>query len=311
METEILDQTVDAIRQFNRFYTQKIGVLTDHVLETPYTLTEARVLFELGSRGPLCATHLIDELGIDPGYLSRMLASFESSGLILRSSSTTDRRKRIAELTAKGLSVYQRLVNRARDDIRSMLDGLPNEKQRRMMRGLEDVRAALNGASPAINTVQIRTHRPGDIGWIIERHGEIYHEEYNWDISFEILVMDIMAELMKSHDPDRDRIWIAEVGGERAGCILATRADNELVKLRLFLVEPWARGRGVGRRLIEELIAFSKSTGYKKITLWTQSCLEAARHLYQAHGFQKVAEEKHHSFGHDLVGETWELQLKT
>lgn len=304
-----LDQRIEAVRRFNRFYTQKIGVLTDHMHNTPFTLTEARLLFEIGSREPVSASRLTEELGIDPGYLSRLLASFESQRLILRSSPANDRRKRISELAPKGKAVFRTLVDRARDDVRVLLDSLSDEKQSRVVRAMTTIRETLNANHNGSAGVMTRTHRSGDIGWIIERHGAIYYQEHGWDQTFETLVARILTELVDSFEEEKDRIWIAEIDGERVGCILAARADDEIVRLRLFLVEPWARGRGVGKRLIQDFLSFARSAGYRKAVLWTNSNLESARHLYEKFGFIKVAEEVHHSFGHDLVGENWELTL--
>jgi len=304
-----LDQRIEVVRRFNRFYTQKIGVLTDQMHDTPFTLTEARVLFEIGSRGPMSASQLTEELGIDPGYLSRLLASFESQRLILRSSPAGDRRKRISELAPKGRAVYQTLVDRAREDIKSLIDNLSDESQAQVVRAMTTIRETLSATRNGSAGVMIRTHRSGDIGWIVERHGDVYHREYGWDQTFEALVARILAELVDSFDDQKDRIWIAEIDGERVGCILAARADDEIVRLRLFLVEPWARGRGIGKRLIQDFLGFARSAGYRKAVLWTQSNLVSARHLYEKFGFTKVEEEAHHSFGHDLIGEHWALTL--
>ena len=304
-----INQRVDALRHFNRFYTRQIGVLDEHMLNTPYSLSEARVLYELANSQQVTATQVADELGIDAGYLSRMLASFERKGLITRKPLASDRRKRIPKLAARGRSVYRTLANRARDDVKSMLADIPVRDQERTIRAMATIREVLNDRATVTAPVVIRTHRPGDIGWIVERHGAIYTQERQWDQTFEALVAEILVELIRVYDHRKDHIWIAEIDSKRAGCIVMARADDAVVKLRLFLVEPWARGRGIGRQLVEESIRFSRRAGYRKITLWTQSELHAARHLYEEFGFHLVAEKAHHSFGHDLVGENWDLEL--
>lgn len=304
------DTKVDNIRSFNRFYTQRIGVLEEHMLDTPYSLTEARILFELGQRDDLTATDLARLLNLDTGYLSRNLSAFEMNKLITRLPASADRRKRLLALTPKGQSAFTDLVERAKDQIKAMLEGLGEESQNQVVEAMSTIQGILDPDAPKPTSVVIRSHRPGDIGWIVQRHGELYNLEYRWDETFEALVAAILGELVPMFDHRRDHIWIAEVGGVRAGCVVAARADDNILKLRLFLVEPWARGRGVGKQLVDEFIRFARQAGYQKITLWTQSVLTAARHIYEKAGFELKAEKPHHSFGHDLVAETWERELR-
>jgi DNA-binding MarR family transcriptional regulator/ribosomal protein S18 acetylase RimI-like enzyme len=307
-ENDIQQQVTD-VRRFNRFYTRQIGVLSEGLLDTPWSLTEARVLFELANRPDLTVTGLASQLGVDAGYMSRTVTAFVKDGLVTRSRSDNDGRRRIVTLTDKGQAAYRELNERSGAEVQAMLEGLPGEARQRLLKAMSAIEDVLAERSAAGTPVLIRTHRPGDIGWIIQRHALVYGEEYRWDETFESLVVYILAQLIPTYEHSRDHIWIAELDGERVGCILAAKENEEVVHLRLFLVEPWARGRGIGRLLIREFLQFARQAGYRKATLWTQSCLEAARHLYQRAGFQKVGEESHHSFGHDLMGETWELAL--
>jgi DNA-binding MarR family transcriptional regulator/GNAT superfamily N-acetyltransferase len=304
-----MQQGVAAVRQFNRFYTQQIGVLSEGMLDTPYSLTEARVLFELAQGQDLTVTRLASMLGVDAGYMSRTVSAFEKNGLLSRSRSASDGRRRLLALTDKGQAEYQKLSDRSSADVQTMLMDLTEESRHRLLKAMSAIEDILSERSEEGAPVLIRSHRPGDIGWIVQRHGVVYNEEYRWDETFEALVADILAKLIQAYDHRKDHIWIAELDGERVGCIVAAKENESIVHLRLFLVEPWARGRGIGRLLIRELLQFARQTGYRKITLWTQSVLDAARHLYQQAGFEMVGEESHRSFGHDLVAETWELVL--
>ena len=297
----------DIVRGFNRFYTRQIGLLREGLLETPYSLTQARVLFELGTRHGVRSTDLIRELGLDPGYLSRLLKAFERQRLITRSASKEDRRVNILELTKKGHAEFKALDTRSQAEAREMLARLSSGDRDRLAQSMTAIRSILD--SSADPTFTLRTHRPGDIGWVVRRHGEIYDEEYQWDCTFEGLVAKIAGEFLIRFDPARERCWIADRAGERLGCIFLVKQSVTVAKLRLLLVEPSARGLGVGTRLVNECIAFARERGYRRLTLWTNSNLHAARRIYERAAFRLVKEEKHHSFGHDLTGQNWELRL--
>jgi DNA-binding MarR family transcriptional regulator/GNAT superfamily N-acetyltransferase len=309
MGTAEFEDRVAAVRRFNRFYTQKIGVLQEGLLDSPFSLTQARVLYEMAYRERPIARELERELGLDPGYLSRILRGFQRQGLIERSAITTDRRQRPLSLTAAGRAAFAPLDDRSRSDIGAMIGELPEPAQQRLVAAMSTVEKLLDASAPGAASYSLRPHRPGDMGWVTSRHGALYAEEYGWDISFEALVAEITAAFVNNFDAGRERCWIAEIGGEPVGSIFAVADTAEAAKLRLLLVEPSARGLGIGRRLVGECIAFARQTGYHKITLWTQSILVAARNIYRDSGFRLVREEPHHSFGHDLVGEYWELQL--
>jgi DNA-binding MarR family transcriptional regulator/N-acetylglutamate synthase-like GNAT family acetyltransferase len=300
---------ISAIREFNRFYTQKIGVLGAGMLDTDYTLTEVRVLYEVAHRDRPLASDLVRDLGLDAGYLSRILAKFARRGWLKRERSGEDARKAHLHLTAKGKAAFQSLDKRARDEIGALLAPLPQEEQVKLQGHLQNVQSLL-GAQPArTDALQLREHRPGDIGWIVQKHGELYAQEYGWNTDFEALVAEICAKFLRELDPAVERCWIAERNGARDGCIMLVRHSRTVAKLRLLLVDPGQRGLGVGNALVTECLAFARAAGYRKVTLWTQSMLSAARKLYEGHGFRKVASEPHESFGAKLVAETWELEF--
>ena len=301
------DARVQAVRHFNRFYTRHIGVLHEHLLQSEYSLTEVRVLYELAHRQAPTASELIKDLGLDRGYLSRLLAGFEKRGLIERETSELDARQSHIRLTRKGRATFAPLDEASNQDVRAMLQRLPDAEQAALVGALHRAESLLQGrpASP----YSLRQHRPGDMGWVVQRHGELYWQEYAWDERFEALVAEIAARFIKDLVKERDRCWIAERDGERLGCVFLVKHSEEEARLRLLLVEPSARGLGLGRRLVEECVSFARSAGYRKLGLWTNSVLDAARHIYRQQGFRVVKEEKHHSFGQDLVGETWELEL--
>jgi len=304
-----LDQDVAAVRGFNRFYTRKLGVLDQHLLDSPFSLSEARVMYELAHRDDAAAKDIGLELGLDAGYLSRIVQSFEENGLITRTPLPTDRRQHRLALTPKGRQNFAGLDRSSHDEVAAMLGPLGDAERAKVvnaMRTIEQVLGPRSGARPGF---LLRSHRPGDIGWVVSRHGAIYAQEYGWDIGFEALVAEITAQFIRSFDPTREHCWIAEIDGEPVGSIFLVRASDEVAKLRLLLVEKKARGLGVGRALTDQCIRFAREKGYRSITLWTQSILVAARDIYRRAGFVRVAEEKHHSFGVDLVGETWELKL--
>jgi DNA-binding MarR family transcriptional regulator/GNAT superfamily N-acetyltransferase len=303
------DGEIAAVRAFSRFYTRKLGVLDQHLLKSPFSLSEARVLYELAHRDGLSAKEIGAELGLDPGYLSRIVQNFDDSGLISRKPLPSDRRQHRLSLTARGRQAFAKLDRSSHDEVAALLGRLGDAERATLVKAMTTIERALEPDAGARPAFLLRSHRPGDIGWVISRHGAVYAQEYGWDISFEALVAEIAAQFIKSYDPSCEHCWIAEIDGEPAGSIFLVRGSDEVAKLRLLLVEKKARGLGIGRALTEQCIRFARESGYRSITLWTQSILVAARDIYQRAGFRRVAEEKHHSFGVDLVGETWELEL--
>jgi DNA-binding MarR family transcriptional regulator/N-acetylglutamate synthase-like GNAT family acetyltransferase len=300
---------VESVRRFNRFYTKQIGVLSEHVLKTQFSLAEARVIYELAQREKATATEMGAELGLDAGYLSRLLAAFKKKGLISRKPSETDGRQSVIWLTEKGRKAFAELNAHSRNEIEALLGRLSPADRDRLIGAMRVIEELL-GAQPEQKVPYIiRQHRPGDMGWVTHRHGVIYNEEYGWDEEFEALVGEIAAKFIRNYDPKRERCWIAERGGEVAGCVFLVKKSKTVAQLRLLLVEPSARGMGIGKRLVDECVRFARQTGYKKITLWTNSVLHAARHIYEEAGFRLVKEGPHHSFGHDLVEQSWELKL--
>jgi DNA-binding MarR family transcriptional regulator/GNAT superfamily N-acetyltransferase len=307
-----LETRVDAVRRFNRFFTRRIGVLHEGLLHSPYSLAEARIIFEVAHRDrALTASDLSRELGLDPGYLSRMLARLEQQGLIDKLRSETDARRRFLSLTPEGEEAFSLLDARSREEVVEMLGGLSEGDQLRLIEAMRSIEGILGGGKgfKFSEPFVLRPHEPGDMGWVVHRHGVLYAKEYGWDERFEALVARIVADFVDGYDPSKERCWIAEMGGEIVGCVFVVRASDTVAKLRLLLVEPEARGLGLGTRLVEECIRFARSRGYEKLTLWTNSVLGAARRIYEEHGFELVDEEEHHSFGKDLVGQNWELAL--
>jgi DNA-binding MarR family transcriptional regulator/N-acetylglutamate synthase-like GNAT family acetyltransferase len=304
-----LEARVEAIRRFNRLFTRRIGVLREGLLHSSYSLTEARVLFELANREELSASELVRELGLDPGYMSRTLGGLERQGLVEKVRSETDGRRRILSLTAEGEEAFEVLDSRSREEVSEMLGGLSEEEQRRLLEAMRTIEGIFEKGLKFSEPFVLRPHEPGDMGWVVHRHGVLYAGEYGWDERFEALVARIVADFIDGYDPKKERCWIAEMGGDRVGCVFVVKATDTVAKLRLLLVEPEARGVGLGSRLVEECIRFARNRGYEKLTLWTNSVLDAARHIYEEHGFVLVEEEEHHSFGHDLVGQNWELVL--
>lgn len=301
------DASVAAIRRFNRFYTRKIGVLEQNLMQSPFSLTEARVLFELAQQDDLTAREIGAKLGLDPGYLSRIIYSFTEKNLVTRKPVPSDKRQFRLALTAKGHLAYGRLNQTSHTDIADMLKALPAGGGQRLVEAMTTIERLLD-ESPRPE-VALRTHRPGDMGWVVQQHGALYTREFGWDISFEALCAEIVAQFLKKFDPSRERCWIAEIDGKQVGSVFLVRHSDEVAKIRLLLIDPAGRGIGLGKRLVDECIAFARSCGYRKITLWTQSMLLAARGIYERAGFVRVASEPHHSFGQDLIGETWELVL--
>lgn len=348
------DHSVRAIRHFNRFYTRQIGVLQEHLLASNLSLTEVRVLYELAHCENVTAVDLRQELGLDRGYLSRMLQNFEKQGWIKTTPSTADRRRILLSLTHKGNKVFDPLDRRSSDEVAAMLSRLSVSQQNGLLAAMREIenllgtsnnpvtdepvkksemqtplepklarnhgdkkpavctteRRALPGEGCDIATFALRPHRPGDMGWVVQRHGELYWREYQYDERFEALVAEIVAEFIQNFDPKRECCWIADKSGERLGTIFLVKKSETVAKLRLLLVEPSARGLGIGRRLVSECINFARKAGYKKVLLWTQSELHAARHLYEQVGFRRVAQKPHQSWGRkNLVAETWEHKL--
>jgi len=309
MSSQQSDEQIAAVRAFNRFYTSKLGVLDQHLSKSPFSLSEARVLYELAHRDDLAAKEIGGELGLDPGYLSRIMQKLDDSGLITRKPLASDRRQYRLGLTAKGRQAFAKLDQSSHDEVEAMLGQLGDGERTNLVHAMATIERTLERQAAARPAVLLRSHRPGDIGWVVSRHGAIYAQEFGWDISFEALVAEIAAQFIKANDLSREHCWIAEVDGEPVGSIFLVRGSDEVAKLRLLLVEKKARGLGIGRALTDQCIRFAREKGYRSITLWTQSILVAARDIYQRAGFRRVAEEPHHSFGVDLVGETWELKL--
>ena len=300
---------VEQVREFNRFYTRQIGLLREGLLKTPFSLTQARVLYELGARPGTRSTDLVRDLGLDPGYVSRLLKSFENQRLIQRTSSARDRRASLLTLTAKGRAEFKRLNARSQAEISAMLTKLSEPQSRELAASMTAIRRLLDPPAAADPAFTLRTHQPGDIGWVIARHGALYAQEYQWDSGFEALVAKIAGEFLARFDATRERCWIAERDGVPIGCVFLVKKSKTIGKLRLLLVEPSARGLGVGTRLVGECISFARQAGYRRLNLWTNDLLHAARHIYEHAGFHLVKEERHHSFGFDLNGQYWTLQL--
>lgn len=300
---------VAEVRSFNRFYTAQIGVLREGLLGSPYSLTEVRVLYELAHREKPTAAELGKELGLDAGYLSRILRGFVRRGLVTKSPSARDGRQSLLALTARGRKEFAPLDARSHDEVAAMLGRLPPADQERLVTAMRTIQELLGGRPAPRVPYLLRPHQPGDMGWVIHRHGALYAEEYGWDETFEALVAEIAAKFVRSFDPKRERCWIAEREGEIVGSVFLVQKSRTVGQLRLMYVEPKARGLGIGGRLVEECLRFARRAGYRKVVLWTNSVLLAARHLYEKAGFRLIHAEPHRSFGCDLVGETWELTL--
>jgi DNA-binding MarR family transcriptional regulator/GNAT superfamily N-acetyltransferase len=301
-------QDINTVRAFNRFWTERIGLLQAGLLDTPYSLTEARVIFELGRRAPVGVAELRRALALDSGYLSRIIGRFKADGLVVTQPSPQDARRQVVELTGRGGEVCADLGNRSAEQIAALIGPLADEDRRRLLAAMSTIRDVIDAASPAQPSV-IRELRSGDLGWVVARHGVVYAEEYAWDQTFEALVARIVADYVDHHIAGRESAWIAELDGEAVGCVFCVRRDEETAQLRLLLVEPKARGFGIGSRLVDECIRFARGAGYTRMVLWTNDVLVSARRIYEARGFELVESEPHHSFGHDLVGQTWQRAL--
>jgi DNA-binding MarR family transcriptional regulator/GNAT superfamily N-acetyltransferase len=300
---------MDSVRRFNRFYTPMIGLLSDGYLDSPFTLAEVRVLYELAHREAPTAAEIAKALALDAGYLSRMLLSFRKRGFLARKASDKDARQSHLSLTKKGRAAFAALETKSEAGVSRMLERLSDAEQNRLTGAMGAIESLLGERTEPKTPYLLRAHQPGDMGWVVHRHGVLYADEYGFDERFEALVAQIAAEFVQKFDAKRERCWIAERDGAIVGSVFLVRKSDRVAKLRLLLVEPSARGLGIGGRLVEECIRFARQAGYRKITLWTQSTLDAARHIYRKAGFRVVKREKHESFGHKLVGETWELGL--
>jgi len=310
-------ESAAALREFNRFYTRRIGVLHERLLGSPFTLAESRLLWELADARESTAAALARRLGLDPGYLSRLLQRLKGRGLVKTRRSPDDARQTRLTLSAAGQRALAPLERRSQDEAAALLASLDEAQQQELMAATARIQALL-GAGRRNSAFVLRAHRPGDIGWVVSRHGALYAQEYGWDIGFEALVARIAAHFIEHFDAAREACWIAERDGRRIGCVFLVQARDEATQaivpgtaqLRMLLVEPAARGLGLGVALVSQCERFARQAGYRRIRLWTNSLLRAARGIYERAGYQRLASEPHHSFGHDLVGETWELELR-
>jgi|SRR5580698_4631032 len=308
--TPPLERPIHTVRRFNRFYTRHIGLLQEGLLQSRFSLTEVRVLYELAHREESTAAELCRELGLDPGYLSRILQSFEKQKLIGKTSSHRDARQILLSLTSNGRKAFEPLNARSNAEVAGMLERLPRDSQDRLLQAMQSIERVLSPSSRPVTAYVVRPHQPGDMGWVVHRHGVLYWQEYRYDERFEALVAEIVAEFIQQFDAQRERCWIAESDGEILGSVFLVHSSKTVAKLRLLLVEPSARGLGIGRRLVDECVLFAKRAGYKKIVLWTQSELVAARHIYERAGFCLTGKKAHQSWGRDnLISETWELKF--
>lgn len=305
-ERDTIDARAQIVRHFNRFYTRQIGVLHEHLLDSEFSLTEVRILYELAHRAGVTAADLARELGLDPDYISRVISAFERRGLVEKRRSADDARISNLVLTDAGREVFTPLEAAAQAEVVQMLRALAVTDQQRLTEAMQTIERLLAGGE---RSFVLRPHRPGDMGWIVHRHGVLYAQEYGWDEQLEAFVADVVAKFVRNFDPKSEHCWIAEKDQQPVGSIFVVRHSDTTAQLRLLYVEPSARGLGIGNRLVDEGIRFARQAGYKKIFLWTNSVLTTARRIYKKSGFELVAEEPHHSFGHDLVGETWEREL--
>jgi DNA-binding MarR family transcriptional regulator/N-acetylglutamate synthase-like GNAT family acetyltransferase len=308
-----ISRRVRAVRHFNRFYTRQIGVLQEGLLASPFSLAELRVLYELAHREAATATELGRELGMDAGYLSRIVAGFRRRGLLTAKASREDGRVMQLSLSAKGNATFAPLSARSDVEVAALLGGLPASQQQELVDAMQRIENLLGGERDAAAKPQsgyvLRERRHGDMGWVVHRHAALYAREYGWDESFEAMVAEIAAAFIRNFDPKYERCWIAEREDEIIGCVFVVRKSKTTAQLRMLLVEPEARGLGLGNRLVDECIRFARQRGYRRLVLWTNDILHAARHIYVKAGFRLIKEERHQSFGHKLVGQTWELEL--
>ncbi len=304
-----IDEQVASVRAFNRYWTNTIRLLRAGLLDTPYSLTEARVVFELAQDEVMPLARLREIVDIDAGYLSRIMNRFKTDGLVHAEPAANDARRQVVSLTDHGRSVFAMLDDRSRREIRQLLEPMSRQDRRRLVAAMATIRKLTGDREPDGRGYVLRGMQPGDFGWVVHRHGALYDQQFGWDETFEALVARIVADYIEERRPGRDHAWIAEVDGQRAGCVFCVAADDTTAKLRLLLVERAFRGLGIGSRLVEECIRFARRAGYGTLTLWTNDVLTSARRIYEAAGFQLTGEDPHHSFGHDLTGQTWELDL--
>lgn len=314
MQQSVGEQTrhqIESVREFNRFYTRLIGVLNRDYLETPFSLAEGRVLMELYYRKKTTASMIIQGLGIDAGYLSRILRGFERRGLLARTESADDGRQKPLALSGAGRRAFEKLEARQREVLATMLGPVPSGHRNQLIGSMHKIRRILDAPAENRTPYTLRSLQPGDIGWVTHRQGILYYEEYGWDERFEALCAEILAHFVQNFDSKRERAWIAERDGEIVGAIFCVRKSATVAQLRLLYVEPTTRGLGIGTRLVDECVDFARRAGYRKMMLWTNSVLDSARRIYLRKGFRLIKEERHHSFGKNLVGQNWELDLKT
>ena len=306
---DVSAQRIAAVRRFNRFYTRQIGLLQDRWLQSPFSLTQARVLYELAQRERCTASDIVRELRIDHGYLSRILGRFQNNGLITKARSPEDARQKLLTLTAKGRKAFAPLDRRSQDQVETMLKDVPAARQKRVVAAMAEIETIVGEGDAPASSYVLRPHRPGDMGWVVARHGALYAAEYGWDHVIEALTADIVSAFLKNFDPARECCWIAEIDGEPVGSVFLVKDSDKVARLRLLIVEPQARGLGIGRRLVDESISFARNAGYTSVTLWTHGVLTAARAIYQRSGFRLVKQWTHNEFGKDEASETWELEL--
>ena len=302
------EQRIGAVRRFSRFYTRRIGLLQDGLLETPYSLTQGRVLYELAHRSDCTATDVVAALGLDHGYLSRILRSFEQQGLVVKRRGKEDGRQWLLSLTAKGRKVFAALDHRSQNDVGEMLRDLSEAEQARVVVAMDTIETLI-ARDPNTRAYTLRSPQPGDMGWVVSKHGSLYAKEYGWDSTIEAITADIVSAFLKNYDPKRERCWIAAMDGQNVGCVFLVKDTETAARLRLLLVDPVARGRGLGTKLTDECIRFARACGYRGITLWTHSILTAARLIYERAGFRLTSSEKRKSFGQDVVSEYWDMKF--
>ena len=301
-------EQIAAVRRFNRFYTRQIGVLRRNYLDSPYSLGEMRVLYEI-AHGATTARDIGRALDLDAGYISRTLRNFEKRGFLSRKTSKSDARASEIALTARGRKAFAPFEDRSQQQVADMLTALAPGERERLTAAMAEIETLLEGAQPAAKTYTLRQPQFGDFGWIVSRHAELYAEEYGWGEPFEGLCAGIVADYANQNDPKRERCWIAEMSGENVGCVMLVKDNDEVARVRLLLVDPKARGLGLGARLVDECVTFAREAGYKRVTLWTHSILAAARHVYEKAGFTLTSSEQRHTWGKDVVAEYWDLDL--
>ena len=306
MSSPLLVERAGTVRSFNRFYTHQIGVLQEHLLQSDYSLTEIRVMYELSSRGDLTSADLCQMLGLDAGYLSRLTSGFEKQGLIQKVRCTNDARAVQLHLTDHGRAVLAPLEQQTQREVIALLDSLPEPQQHQLTEAMKRIQALLQGTAPSY---LLRDPQPGDMGVVVQQQTAIYAREYGWNWEFEALVAEIVAKYLREFDPTCERCWIAEKDGEVVGSVFVIRHDETTAKLRMLYVDASARGLGIGQRLVDECVRFARQVGYKRMLLWTVDSLTDARKLYQKAGFELVEEEPMVSFGKPLVSQTWARQL--